>query len=61
MNAEEREIEREKQYNIVASGTGYVGMSMAILLAQHHNVTVVDIILEKSHLINRRKLSKVFV
>lgn len=39
---------------IVVAGTGYVGMSMAVLLAQHHQVTAVDIIPEKVDMINRR-------
>ena len=40
---------------IAVAGTGYVGLSMAILLAQHHEVTAVDIIPEKVEMINRRK------
>ena len=40
---------------IAVAGTGYVGLSMAILLAQHNEVTAVDIIPEKVELINRRK------
>ena len=40
--------------NIAVAGTGYVGLSMAVLLAQHHHVTAVDIIPEKVDLINRR-------
>jgi len=40
---------------IVVAGTGYVGLSMAILLAQHNEVTAVDIIPEKVELINNRK------
>lgn len=39
---------------IAVAGTGYVGMSMAVLLAQHHQVTAVDIIPEKVDMINRR-------
>ena len=41
--------------NIAVAGTGYVGLSIATLLAQHHHVTAVDIIPEKVDLINRRK------
>ncbi len=41
--------------NIAVAGTGYVGMSIATLLAQHHHVTAVDIIPEKVDLINSRK------
>lgn len=44
-----------KKYNIAVAGTGYVGMSMATLLAQHNHVTAVDIIEEKVKLINERK------
>ena len=40
---------------IAVAGTGYVGLSMATLLAQHHKVTAVDIIPEKIDLINRKK------
>ena len=40
---------------IAVAGTGYVGLSMAILLAQHNEVTAVDIIPEKVELINRRQ------
>lgn len=44
-----------KKYNIAVAGTGYVGLSIATLLAQHHKVTAVDIIPEKVELINSRK------
>lgn len=37
------------------AGTGYVGLSIATLLSQHHKVTAVDIIPEKVELINKRK------
>ena len=40
---------------IAVAGTGYVGLSIATLLAQHHEVTAVDIIEEKVNLINQRK------
>ena len=40
---------------IAVAGTGYVGLSIATLLAQHHKVTAVDVIPEKVELINRRK------
>ncbi len=40
---------------IAVAGTGYVGLSIAVLLAQHHKVTAVDIIPEKVELINNRK------
>lgn len=42
-------------FNIAVAGTGYVGLSIAVLLAQNHNVTAVDIIPEKVELINNRK------
>ena len=41
-----------KQYKIAVAGTGYVGMSIATLLAQHHQVTAVDVIPEKVEKIN---------
>lgn len=40
---------------IAVAGTGYVGLSIATLLAQHHHVTAVDIIEEKINLINNKK------
>lgn len=40
---------------IAVAGTGYVGLSIAVLLAQHHKVTAVDIIPEKVDLINSRR------
>ena len=44
-----------RRFNIAVAGTGYVGLSIATLLSQHHHVTAVDIIPEKVELINRRK------
>lgn len=44
-----------QSYNIAVAGTGYVGLSIATLLAQHNNVTAVDIIPEKVDLINNHK------
>ena len=44
-----------KEYKIAVAGTGYVGMSIATLLSQHHPVTAVDIIPQKVELINQRK------
>ena len=41
--------------NISIAGTGYVGLSIAVLLAQHNHVTAVDIIPEKIDMINRRQ------
>ena len=45
----------DHQYTIAVAGTGYVGLSIATLLAQHHKVYAVDIIPEKVDLINQRK------
>ena len=44
-----------KDVKIAVAGTGYVGLSIATLLSQHHQVTAVDIIPEKVELINNRK------
>ena len=44
-----------KNYKIAVAGTGYVGLSIATLLSQHHQVTAVDIVPEKVELINNRK------
>lgn len=45
----------DHKYNIAIAGTGYVGLSIATLLAQHNHVTAVDIIPEKVELINNKK------
>lgn len=44
-----------KELKIAVAGTGYVGLSIATLLSQHHQVTAVDVIPEKVDLINQRK------
>lgn len=44
-----------KQYKITVAGTGYVGLSIAILLSQHHEVVAIDIVPEKVDLINNKK------
>lgn len=44
-----------KDLKIAVAGTGYVGLSIATLLAQHHKVMAVDIILEKVEMINNKK------
>lgn len=44
-----------QKLKIAVAGTGYVGLSLAVLLAQHHEVTAVDIVPEKVALINRRR------
>ena len=43
-----------KNYTIAVAGTGYVGLSIATLLSQHHQVTAVDVIPEKIEKINHR-------
>lgn len=45
----------KKDFKIAVAGTGYVGLSIATLLSQHHNVYAVDIIPEKIKLINNKK------
>ena len=45
----------DNDIKIAIAGTGYVGLSIATLLSQHHHVTAVDVILEKVDLINQRK------
>ena len=42
-----------KNYKIAVAGTGYVGLSIATLLSQHHQVTAVDIVPEKIEMINK--------
>ena len=51
----EKASEKFSPMNIAVAGTGYVGLSIATLLAQHNHVTAVDIIPEKVEMINRRK------
>ena len=48
-------LDRMKEIKIAVAGTGYVGLSMAVLLSQNHNVTAVDIIPEKVRMINEKK------
>ena len=43
-----------KDFKIAVAGTGYVGLSIATLLSQHHKVTAVDVIPEKVEKINKR-------
>lgn len=50
-----KSLEKVSPLNIAVAGTGYVGLSIATLLAQHNHVTAVDIIPEKVDLINNRK------
>ena len=44
-----------RNYKIAVAGTGYVGLSIATSLSQHHQVTAVDIVPEKVELINNHK------
>jgi UDPglucose 6-dehydrogenase len=44
-----------KRYTIAVAGTGYVGLSIATLLSQHHTVIAVDVVPEKVEIINKRK------
>ena len=53
---EKRTTKREViEYNIAVAGTGYVGLSIAILLAQHNHVMAVDVIPEKVEMINNKQ------
>lgn len=54
-NSSSEKIASLSPLNIAVAGTGYVGLSIATLLAQHNHVTAVDIIPEKVDLINQRK------
>ena len=44
-----------KDFKIAVAGTGYVGLSIATLLSQHHQVTAVDVIPEKVDMLNRKQ------
>lgn len=55
INSEIKKMKSPSPLNISVAGTGYVGLSIATLLAQHNHVTAVDIIPEKVDLINNRK------
>lgn len=50
-----KKFEKCSPLNIAVAGTGYVGLSLAVLLAQHNHVTAVDIIPEKVEMINNKK------
>ena len=50
-----RKMSHQKDIRIAVAGTGYVGLSIATLLSQHHHVTAVDVIPEKAELINARR------
>ena len=47
-------IRENEGLNITVAGAGYVGLSVAVLLAQHNRVTIVDVIEEKIKLINNK-------
>ncbi len=53
ISPEEQPVALDKQYRIAVAGTGYVGLSLAVLLAQHNNVTAVDIVPEKVEKLNQ--------
>jgi UDPglucose 6-dehydrogenase len=55
LRMEERTEREKEQMKIAVAGTGYVGLSIATLLSQHHEVMAVDIIPEKVDLINHKK------
>lgn len=54
-DAKSNKLDSPAPLNIAVAGTGYVGLSIATLLAQHNHVTAVDIIPEKVDLINNHK------
>ena len=54
-NTESQKLKSPSPLNIAVAGTGYVGLSIATLLAQHNHVTTVDIIQEKVDMINNRQ------
>ena len=47
-----------KNYKIAVAGTGYVGLSLGVLLSQHHQVVAVDIVQAKVDMINKPKKAK---
>lgn len=55
INASSKKIVSPSPLNIAVAGTGYVGLSIATLLAQHNHVTAVDVIPEKVEMLNNRK------
>ena len=55
INAASKKIESPSPLNIAVAGTGYVGLSIATLLAQHNHVTAVDVIPERVEMLNNRK------
>ena len=55
INTASKKIESPSPLNIAVAGTGYVGLSIATLLAQHNHVTAVDVIPEKVEMLNNHK------
>lgn len=55
MEKEGKGMRKFEEIKIAVAGTGYVGLSIATLLSQHHEVTAVDIVPEKVELVNQRK------
>ena len=55
INKKENTLREFKDLKIAVAGAGYVGLSIATLLSQHHQVTAVDIIPEKVEMLNKRK------
>ena len=50
-----RENRTMRNYKIAVAGTGYVGLSLGVLLSQHHQVVAVDIVQAKVDMINNKK------
>lgn len=55
LSEEKREYVMDKKYMIAVAGTGYVGLSIATLLSQHHKVYAVDIVPAKVDMVNQRR------
>ncbi len=55
VSADEKAPEKVSPLNIAVAGTGYVGLSLAVLLSQHNHVTAVDIMQNKVDMINNKK------
>ena len=55
LNENEVWIIKMKKLKIAVAGTGYVGLSLAVLFAQNHQVTAVDVVPEKVEMINQKK------
>ena len=54
LNENEVWIIKMKKLKIAVAGTGYVGLSLAVLFAQNHQVTAVDVVPEKVEMINQK-------